>query len=518
MSAPHRGLPPPAAMIPSPTQGPGSGLGQLPQQWQNSEESMRTWLQTKMEEERRRAEEERTRQEQFRGETRRVELEMMREAFKHNVPPPLVPLIFMGPGVVKTSSGEWVHEYVNQQLGMFQQQAHPGTGGHQIQPGQPPASPSQGPPLRREGRSIHRMHQQPIVAPVPTPPVPQMGPRSSGTTAAPPPPPPPPQQQGYHPSYQIQGTRSGPPQSQPPIQPAQQSLPPPPPGSTRSTLPRINTNELQIQQVQQPPVPPNAPPNIQQMPMGPPPGAQLPPHGPPTSQGPGHNENPPVTQSPSIFFHHWVPPNTQGAGSGGPSSSVQVTASPQRQLDSPFSHHPPQNPLSGSEHTNSPKKRKTTASQSQQPPPPSSQPFSPQPQTLSSPAATPGRSRRGHSRNRSGTTGASGGFEPYQRPMTRQQRSIGGSEPLDGNTGQPPQYHPGTSSAGDNGRGSQSATGTPSHYTSHDQPRQQSAPPPQHSQPPSRPYSAGSDFRRQPYPPPTSQPPPPPAGDDGARK
>ncbi|KAF8253903.1 hypothetical protein K440DRAFT_147061 [Wilcoxina mikolae CBS 423.85] len=500
MTTPHRGLPPPAAMtLSSPSQGSSSGLGQLPQPWQGSEESLRTWLLTKMEEERRRAEEERTQQERLKVETRRVELEMLRESFKYGIPPPLVPLMFMGSGTVKASSGEWVHEYVSQYMAILQQAQHQGSAQHSI-PGVPlPASPAHGPTLRRETRSIHQMHQQPVVtvAAQPTPPPhhpqqpQQMGPPTGGGSGGvgsgsnvqvgPP--------AHYVSTYQLPNTgslsRPGP-QGQPPLQQALTSSQPAPP---RSGLPRISTGgELQIQQIH-----PNVPVH---MPMGPP--ATGPASG-PQHQTPHQQETTPVTQSPSIFFHHWVPPGSQ-SGAGG--SSVQATASPQRHLDSPFTHNPPPNALSGAEYASSPKKRKMTTTQPQ-PPPPSTQPFSPT-QSVSSPAvSTPSRTRRGHSRNRSDTNTTVRGFEPYTRPTTRQRRSLGAREASSigeaiSHGGQQPPYQ---QSAGDSGGSAgHSGSGTPSHSTPQEQhqQRQQSAPPSQHPQPPSRPYSAGSDLRRQP--------------------
>ncbi|KAJ9141945.1 hypothetical protein NKR23_g7530 [Pleurostoma richardsiae] len=126
MSAPHRGLPPPAAMTlaqppaqgatshPVPPPGPPLGqapppppqppqsqlLGQLPAppQWQGSEEPMKAWLMAKAEEEKRKAEEERTRQETLRLEQRRTEHDILRTSLQGGIPPPMVPMVFAGMG------------------------------------------------------------------------------------------------------------------------------------------------------------------------------------------------------------------------------------------------------------------------------------------------------------------------------------------------------------------------------------------------------------------------------------
>ncbi|ROT39377.1 hypothetical protein SODALDRAFT_158048 [Sodiomyces alkalinus F11] len=124
-SAPPRGLPLPAAMALPPhqshaggtpsqqppppgqsstVQGPithGHVLGQLPgppPQWQGSEDSMRSWLAAKSEEERRRQEEERTKQESLRLEQRRIEADMLRTSLQGGIPPAIVPLVFAGMG------------------------------------------------------------------------------------------------------------------------------------------------------------------------------------------------------------------------------------------------------------------------------------------------------------------------------------------------------------------------------------------------------------------------------------
>ena len=302
----------------------------------------------------------------------------------------MVPLLFVG----SAANADLVQQYVvhypqhqNQQILSIQA---------------PVASPP--PPahsLRRESRSIHQMHHQSVSSQPPPGQLPatapqQMGP-PGGSQSGPPP-------QFVTQTYQLPTvSRSG----------LQLSHPPP-----RTNLPRISTAELQIQQIH-----PNVP---VQMPMGPPP------------QGPAQQETAaPATQN--IFFHHWVPPSQatssggggEGRGNGGGGGGAGNATSPQRTLDSPFTHQPPTNPLTGSEYGNSPKKRKMTISgPAPRPEPPISQPFSP---TSSSPAtSTPSTSRtrsRGHSRNRSDSNpGGRVVFEPYSRPMTRQRRSVGSGD------------------------------------------------------------------------------------------
>ena len=97
MSTPHRGLPPPSAMermIPNNIErGPPSSnlpLGALPAapaQWQGQDESMRSWLHAKSEEDRRKQEEEKTRQEGLRLDQRKIEQKMLTDALQGQIPP-----------------------------------------------------------------------------------------------------------------------------------------------------------------------------------------------------------------------------------------------------------------------------------------------------------------------------------------------------------------------------------------------------------------------------------------------
>ncbi|KAJ0336167.1 hypothetical protein COL154_012014 [Colletotrichum chrysophilum] len=93
-------------------------MGQLPgppPQWQGAEDSMRSWLAAKTEEERRRQEEEKTRQESLRLEQRRIEADMLRTSLSGGIPPPIVPLVFagMGGGVLPPAAMEWAQQFLN---------------------------------------------------------------------------------------------------------------------------------------------------------------------------------------------------------------------------------------------------------------------------------------------------------------------------------------------------------------------------------------------------------------------
>lgn len=120
MSTSHRGLPPPASMtLPDPVRPIQQSLGSMPAppgQWHGAEESMRNWLVTKAEEERRKQEEERTRQETLRLEQRRVEQAILRESMQGGVPPQMIPIIFAGLGgqAMGSASAEWLQQYTAQ--------------------------------------------------------------------------------------------------------------------------------------------------------------------------------------------------------------------------------------------------------------------------------------------------------------------------------------------------------------------------------------------------------------------
>lgn len=113
--------------------------------WQgSSDESMRTWLAARTEEEKTKQEEEKTRQEGLRLEQRKIEIEILRASFSGGIPPPMVPLVFagMGGGVLPQTAIDWAQSLVPPQ----QQVHHP-----QLLPPQRAASPDP----QREGATYH---------------------------------------------------------------------------------------------------------------------------------------------------------------------------------------------------------------------------------------------------------------------------------------------------------------------------------------------------------------------------
>ncbi|KAI0205432.1 hypothetical protein F4808DRAFT_232505 [Astrocystis sublimbata] len=378
MSAPHRGLPPPAAMTlaqpppPPPPQphGPphpphpqamgsvmqsqvppapsphGQTRGSLPpppSQWQGSEDTMKNWLMARSEEERTRQEEERTRQESLRLEQRRLEHEILRTSLERGIPPPMIPVLFAGLGSSHFSPAtmEWLQQFL--------------------------PSPHHAPILQPHGPMSpgHRRDSQ------------QYG-SYAGSAGVPPTP------------GSAAGTQAGFVQYQGPGSPARArahtigslggAANRPVGGLGTSALPRLTTGEgiagpphtshTTIQQHQQP----SQPPAQQQQ-----------------QQGAATQQE---TQSPGIYFHYWQPP-TSNAG-----SSQQAASS------------------------DSPKKRKATGPQPSVPPPSQRRSRSPtfvqQGGTALLSHPPPGR-RRGHSRQRSDISayrskaevfGPHGGFSP----------------------------------------------------------------------------------------------------------
>ena len=284
MSAPHRGLPPPAAMTlgqappvlgvsqppgPVPVQAPpppppvqSQPFGQFPvaPSWLQ-EESMRSWLNAKAEEEKRRQEEEKTRQESYRLEQRRTEHEILRTSLQGGIPPPMVPVVFAGMagGVLPQAALEWAQQYI------YTQTQHGQPAGLL-----PPAAPSgqSSPEHHRRDSQAQPYAQYPGSAGVPSTPGSAQGPPSS-----------------YLPGYPGSPTRprgqsiSGPPVGRPA-------------GASTGGLPNLNTNI------------PDAARGTTSMVTHP--GLTL-----------GHQ--PETQSSPSIYFHHWQPP----ASSGGRGSSDQ---------------------------------------------------------------------------------------------------------------------------------------------------------------------------------------------------
>jgi hypothetical protein len=333
----------PESSVPAVT--PMNQLPPPPPQWPAWEESMRHWLQTKAEEDRRRQEEERTRQECLRLEQRKIEQSMLRDSFQAGVPPHMVPLIFVGMagGNLPRATLDIIHQLIDQ-TGSQNPPLHQGPPPSSTQfVAPPPPPPSQPPPplpfpsralqpeVRRDSRTIP--------------------PNPYGAQAGPslPPPPPPPQAMPPSPAQQPYGQ---PPLFHPPPDPRAAPPPPPPP----STLSRINTTEMHI-------------------------------HHPPANVGPVQYQPgpaPPVkseTQSqssPSLYFHHWVPP-----GQSQPNTPSGRT--PQDSSPSSHSHL-------RSEFQSSPGRKRKAQGPHQPAPPPSTQPTESSPAMSHSPRhATPGR-------------------------------------------------------------------------------------------------------------------------------
>ncbi|KAI9761554.1 MAG: hypothetical protein M4579_000945 [Chaenotheca gracillima] len=420
MSNSHRGLPPPAQLtLPPPTpssqsQAPQQNMGQpmpqmhalppAPAQWRDAEESMRNWLQAKQEEDRRKQEEEKTRQETLKLEQRRIEQNMLHDSLSGGIPPYMVPVVFasIGGGNVANLSSEWMQSYMAQ---IFQSQ-QPQTQQQPQQQQQPsqhitPAVPSQhSPDIRREPRLMAHPYgaQQPPQA-LPAPP-PQL-PAGPGQPQPPAP---------FMPPYQIPSMS---PSSRPGAQqgqPVQQQVPPTsaPRPPVHGVLPRLNTGEMHTQPT------PTGPPLPRQA-------GQQSQHGQASSVASSQEQ---TQSSPSIYFHHWQPPN----------SSKDSKDSKESGTPSVKSYN---SPRGASEYTSSPKKRKAHGPH-QPAPPPSSHPSqtSPSFSQTGSAASTPGR-RPGHSRHRSDASTRT--YDSYGRAPSRphQMESTSNSaQPGSGTTGQ----------------------------------------------------------------------------------
>jgi hypothetical protein len=357
MSTPHRGLPPPSAMtLPDPSRQPpppppppppaalSQSLGVIPpppHQWHGQEESMRHWLAAKAEEDKRKQEEEKTRQESLRLEQRRIEQAMLRESLQGGVPPQLVPMIYAGMGAASLGSisMDWLHQYASQiQAAQQQQQQH-----HAAH------SPSD---IRRDSRLLGQAPGTFHAVP-PTPP--QQAPVQQVESLQQPP-----QPASTFTAYQPQG------------RPALTSTPR---SAAHTQLPRLTTNEMYIQQP--PPHNPSSAHPLQQ------------------TQTQTHAEQP--TTSPSIYFHHWVPPSESKPVV--PQTPASKTGSSNAELSSA---HPGQS--ESSEYRDSPRKRKAQGGHQAQPPPSSTV-------THTSPefSSSSGSGRRGigggHQRSRSSLIG-----------------------------------------------------------------------------------------------------------------
>ncbi|TQS37059.1 hypothetical protein Golomagni_02481 [Golovinomyces magnicellulatus] len=168
-----RELPPPAAMKLSQTSlqsqltaGRSQSLGQFPDpppQWQGAEDSMRSWLLARAEEDKRKQEEEKTRQEALRLEQLKVEQEMLKTSLQGGIPPFLIPMFFAGIGVgsAPKNKSEWSQNPYSQ-IHRLQQQ--------RLVPLQPPLSSTQ-PSLfpdehkRRDSRS-EKQYEGPQLHPI----------------------------------------------------------------------------------------------------------------------------------------------------------------------------------------------------------------------------------------------------------------------------------------------------------------------------------------------------------------
>ncbi|EXJ82812.1 hypothetical protein A1O3_06627 [Capronia epimyces CBS 606.96] len=267
MNNSHRGLPLPAGLsLPPPDRGHSSAplpLGQLPappSQWAGQDESMRSWLHAKAEEDRRKQEEERTRQETLRLDQRRIEQSMLRESLQGGIPPPMVPLIFagIGGGTLPPHTVEWAQQYMasltihsqqQQQQIQAQQQQLQQQQQQQLQQQQQQQSPN----LHRDSRMIPPNPyggQQPLQAPLAAPPA--------------------------QPSRQDRNSISGP---QPPSSVLQRL-------NTTEFVPSSTTSQASRQSVPQPQTASSE-----------------------QSSGPG------------LFFHHWTPPNQSSGGNQPPTPS-----------------------------------------------------------------------------------------------------------------------------------------------------------------------------------------------------
>jgi hypothetical protein len=282
MSTPHRGLPPPASMtlpdpgrIPPPISSHFTGMPAPPSQWQGAEESMRSWLMTKAEEEKRKQEEERTRQESFRLEQRKIEQNMLSESMRNGVPPALIPIIFAGIGSSNLSSIsiEWLQQYASS-LQNAQQQQFTAQG------------QSQGSPDMRRDRLIGQSQtysanpQQPQQLPA-------MSVLQGQQQSSPGQPQPAGSQYGGYQTAVMSPTGGQRQSSAAAAGPTSAPRPPP----LQNVLPRLTTNEMQV--------------------PGGSPSAASGPHG---QSGPTHAGQEPSQSSPSIYFHHWVPPSSQTSG------------------------------------------------------------------------------------------------------------------------------------------------------------------------------------------------------------
>nr|POE91521.1 hypothetical protein CFP56_14629 [Quercus suber] len=332
MSTSHRGLPPPAAMgLPEPSRQhhlpqPLATLPAPPSQWPAHHDDLaREWYVAKTEEQKYLQEGEKTRQEELRLEQRRIEHSILRESLQAGVPPSMIPMIYAGIGGANLANVSIDH--LNQYAAQLQALHHPPHQVHQRQ-----ASPE----LRRETRQLGQTHAtysaqqtQQQVLPNQHAEQPQQGVPLQTTFSA------------YQPL-----PRTGPTSA--------------PRSAAHAQLPRLTTNDMFV--------------------------------GAPAQQGPGsarplqqsqNAQSDPPSSSPSIYFHHWVPPSD---------SKTTQPATPASRGE-PHSAHPGSH-LSESDSKESPRKRKAQGGHQPNPPPITApQHASPSMSTVSSTSRTGGRNR-----------------------------------------------------------------------------------------------------------------------------
>lgn len=383
----HRGLPPPSAMTLPDINRPGppslsQPLGAMPappSQWQGQEDSMRNWLLAKAEEDKRKQEEERTRQESLKLEQRKIEQAMLRESLQGGVPPTMVPMIYAGIGGANLAnvSIDFLQQYTGQlQLAQQQQLQHASPDMHRgegrlIGPGPPAYSAAQ--PTQQQVLQGHVPEQQ--------------------------------QQQPAPPTGPIQTTFSA---YQP--APVRQAPTSDPRSATRTNLPRLTTNEMYVHQPPQP-VAGNAHP-LQQ------------------SQTIQQQTQQPAS-SPSIYFHHWVPPNE--------SRNNTQPQTPASKAESQHSAHASSSNLGEGEHRESPRKRKAQGAHQANPPPSAGPQY-----TSPSFSTSSSTSRKGGQRSRAFSNVSAAGRDSDSRPGSRPQSSGRGRDDA------PPQRSSQHSDAGHN--------------------------------------------------------------------
>ncbi len=315
-------------------------------------------------------------------ERRKIEQTMLRDSMSGGIPPHLVPMIFagIGGGNLANISIDWLQQYAaqlqaaQQQQVIVQAQSSPGSRRDQRMVGHPqPSVYSIGPPASQPLVAAPGVLQvQPLAAP----------PQHAGALSAS--------------TYSV-GTMSPTSRSrtlQTPVQigaPTSAPRQPPP----HSQLPRLTTNDMQIHQ-------PSSAPAVH-----------------PLQHGQSAHQPEHTASSPSIYFHHWVPPSSQGGTSNNPpiTPSIKTKAAHASQLSGSHEFE--------SDYTNSPKKRKAQGAHHPVPPP-ATKYTSPSFSQVSSSTSTPGR--RGHARTRSDAS--TRGYDPTARPRGYHEPASGRAESM----------------------------------------------------------------------------------------